>query len=241
MLDLFTAIPGSSWAFVTAIMAAGSALQAAFGMGIALFAIPLLALVDPRFVPGPLLFASIWLSVGMAYTGRAEIRGDIAPSILGLAVGTVVGVVALAWLPPGSEQRLFGVLILVAVAITGSGISVRSTPRALFGGGTAAGIMGVMAGIHGPPMALIFQNDAPERTRAMMGAFFAMAYPLSIAGLVSIGLFGQLELTLGVALLPGMALGFVLAPLLARYVDRKIMRVGILVISAASGVVLLFR
>jgi uncharacterized membrane protein YfcA len=75
----------------------------------------------------------------------------------------------------------------------------------------------------------------------MMGAFFAMAYPLSIAGLVSVGMFGQLELTLGVVMLPGMALGFLMAPLFARYIDRKAMRVGILVISAASGVVLLIR
>jgi uncharacterized membrane protein YfcA len=242
MTEILAAIPASSWIVVTAIMAAGAALQAAFGMGIALFAIPLLALIDPRFVPGPLLFASLWLSVGMAYAGRADIRGgEIGLASIGLAAGTVLGAVALILAPAGSLPRVFGALILFAVLISCSGLAIRSTPRALLGGGTLAGIMGVMAGIHGPPMALIFQNDAPERARAMMGAFFAAAYPLSIAGMALVGLFGMLELTLGLVLVPGMALGFAAAPMLARYVDRRLMRAGILVISAASGVVLLLR
>ena len=41
----------------TAIVAMGSALQAATGMGMALFSVPLLALLDPALVPGPSLCA----------------------------------------------------------------------------------------------------------------------------------------------------------------------------------------
>lgn len=240
MLDIIAAIPATSLILLTAIMAAGAALQAAFGMGIALFAIPLLALVDSRFVPGPLLFASLWLSVGMAYMGRVDIRGgEIGLATLGLAAGTVLGAIALVSISGDALPKLFGAVILLAVFISCSGTMLKSTPRSLLGGGTVAGIMGVMAGIHGPPMALIFQNDEPERARAMMGAFFAVAYPLSIVGMILVGMFGMRELALGIALLPGMALGFVLAPLMARYVDRKIMRAGILAISAISGIVLL--
>ena len=40
-----------------ATVAAGAAAQAAIGMGLNLFAVPLLALIDPVFVPGPVLFA----------------------------------------------------------------------------------------------------------------------------------------------------------------------------------------
>ena len=38
-------------------MAAGCAVQAAVGIGLALLVVPLLALVDPGFVPGPMLLA----------------------------------------------------------------------------------------------------------------------------------------------------------------------------------------
>lgn len=50
------------------IAAAASALQAATGMGMALFAAPLLALLDPGFVPGPALCAVMALSAA----GRAR-------------------------------------------------------------------------------------------------------------------------------------------------------------------------
>ena len=45
------------------IMAIGCALQAAVGFGFALFSAPLLLLIDPRFVPGPILLAAIPLCV----------------------------------------------------------------------------------------------------------------------------------------------------------------------------------
>ena len=39
----------------TLVMAIGAALQAAVGLGMALFVVPLLALIDVRLIPGPVL------------------------------------------------------------------------------------------------------------------------------------------------------------------------------------------
>lgn len=136
---------------------------------------------------------------------------------------------------------MFGVLIVFAVIVSVLGVTLRATPPALLGGGTAAGIMGVMVGIHGLPMALVFQNDEPDKTRAMLGAFFAVAYPVSIAGMMLAGAFGTVELALGLALIPGVAIRYGLAPVVARRIDRNRMRAGILIISAVSGVALLLR
>jgi len=43
----------------TLVMAIGAALQAAVGLGMALFVVPLLALIDVRLIPGPVLLASV--------------------------------------------------------------------------------------------------------------------------------------------------------------------------------------
>src|SRR5260221_646077 len=51
----------------TLIVAVASALQAATGMGMALCAAPLLALLDPAFVPGPALCAVVALSAAVAW------------------------------------------------------------------------------------------------------------------------------------------------------------------------------
>jgi hypothetical protein len=50
----------------TLVMAVGAALQAAFGLGVALFVVPLLALIDFRLIPGPILLASVALALMMA-------------------------------------------------------------------------------------------------------------------------------------------------------------------------------
>lgn len=73
----------------TLVMAVGAALQAAVGLGLALFAVPLLALIDVRLIPGPMLLASMALAVMMAHRGRAAIdRRELALSLIGLCVGT---------------------------------------------------------------------------------------------------------------------------------------------------------
>ena len=48
-------------AIAVAIMAMGSALQASVGIGLALLVVPLLALVDQSFIPGPMLLAGVML------------------------------------------------------------------------------------------------------------------------------------------------------------------------------------
>jgi hypothetical protein len=60
----------------TFIMAMGSALQASIGFGIALFVGPLLALVDPGFIPGPMILALLFLAGIMA----ARRQGAIDPT-----------------------------------------------------------------------------------------------------------------------------------------------------------------
>jgi len=76
----------------TLVMAVGAAIQAAVGLGLALFVVPLLALIDTRLVPGPMLLASIALAVMMAYRDRAAIDcRKLGLSLIGLCVGTAIG------------------------------------------------------------------------------------------------------------------------------------------------------
>src|SRR5712692_5309991 len=60
-------------ALAIAIMAIGSAFQASVWIGLALFVVPLLALVDQSFIPGPMLLAGVILVLITAYRERAAI------------------------------------------------------------------------------------------------------------------------------------------------------------------------
>jgi uncharacterized membrane protein YfcA len=226
----------------TLVMAIGAAIQAAVGLGLALFVVPLLALIDVRLIPGPMLLASVALAAIMAHRGRAAIdRRGLALSLIGLCVGTAVGAWGLSLIAPASLTKLFALMILTAVLVSLLGTGVRVSRGALLAGGGAAGIMGTMVGIHGPPIALVFQNAEPAQARAMLGAFFAVGYAMSVAALAAVGLFGRQELVLGLLLLPGVGIGYATAPLVARFLDRGRLRVAILTISGASAVALLVR
>ena len=80
----------------TLVMAVGAAVQAAVGFGLALFVVPLLALIDTRLVPG-------------------RQRGL---SLIGLCVGTTIGAWGLSLIAPASLTKLFALLILMAVLIS---------------------------------------------------------------------------------------------------------------------------
>lgn len=229
-------------AIAVVIMAIGSALQASVGIGLALFVVPLLALVDQSFIPGPMLLAGVVLALLTAYRERSAIdAAALRHSLIGLAVGTILGALALKFVSGSDLDRIFGGLILLAVLLSLSGYPFSATPVSLMVAGAAAGVMGAMVGIHGPPISLMFQNSEPRVARAMLGAFFAVAYLGAVAALAVFGLFGMAQLMRAAILLPGVAIGLAVAPLFARHVDGRRLRLLILAIAAASALVLLLR
>jgi uncharacterized protein len=224
------------------IVVAGAALQAATGMGMALFAAPLLALIDPAFVPGPALCAVMALSAAVAWRERAAIDARILlVALLGLSAGCMIGAVLLRLLIGRDFSRVFSALILAAVIVSVAGLHIRTSKPALLIGGGAAGILGTMAGVQGPPIALVLQHEAPDRLRATLCAFFASGGVLSLLALAAAGTFGIGELRLGLELLPGVALGFAIAPVFARRIERRQARAAVLVISTLSALALLLR
>jgi uncharacterized membrane protein YfcA len=223
-------------------IAAGAAAQAAIGMGLNLFAVPILALINPAYVPGPVLFHSFLISVLASFRLRAEIdRRELGISVGGLLAGTAASAVALTQVSSQALPRLFGALVLLAVAITAAGLRVRPTARGLLVASTVAGAMGTVAGVHGPPIALLYQNESPQRIRSALLPFFVFANGLSIVALALIGMFGWQELWLSLALLPGLVVGFAASPWLIRAMTPRAIRASILAISATSGLALLLK
>ena len=219
-----------------------SAVQASVGVGIALVSVPLLALLHPQLVPGPMLLSGSLVALVTAYRERQVINySGFGLSLAGLALGTVIGALALNALHGPEVERVFAVLILIAVGLSVAGLHVKPSPVSLGVGGTAAGVMGTMVGIHGPPISIVFQDAQPDYARAMLGAFFFIAYLGSCVALALFGLFGVLEMKRAAALLPGVCAGLLVAPLVAGRVSQAQLRAAILLISAGSAVLLLLR
>lgn len=220
----------------------GAILQASTGLGAGLIIVPLLALVSLVFVPGPLVLASMALSGLMAYQGRREIDSRGMPLLLVfLFAGVVLGALSISAIPAQRAGIAFGVLVLIAVAVSASTPRLPRNIPVTAGAGVLSGFMGAISGIGAPILALIYQHEKPGALRATLGFIFFLS---SIAILICLhfaGRFGWEEARLGLALVPGYVLGYLVAPPIARMLDRQNSRFIVLVISTLSAIVLIAR
>lgn len=225
-----------------ALATVGSIVQGSIGFGLAVVAAPILLLIDPHFVPGPILLAVVPLVVLIAHRDRRAVVGrDVALGTLGRIVGTLPATYAMSVLPIHLYELLFAGLVLLAVGLSLSGWHIPPTPRNVVAAATLSGFAGTVASLGGAPMALVYQNEEGPRVRGTMSAIFIVGTVVSIAGLWLAGRFGMVELLLGLVMMPGILLGFALSHYAARRIDGAHVRPAILAVSAASGVMILLR
>lgn len=218
----------------------GATLQASTGLGAGLIIVPLLALISLHYIPGPVIAATIVLSSMMAWRGRAVIDFQGMPLLLvGLMLGIVLGVLLLSALPLAHLGLVFGVFILLAVIASVFGQQLSFKPATVITAGTLSGFMGTTAAIGAPVLALLYQYHPGASLRATLGFLYFFS---SIAMLISLhlaDLFGVKELLLGLSLIPGAVLGYLIAGGLAAHLDRGYSRLAVLVISSISALVLI--
>jgi uncharacterized membrane protein YfcA len=223
-------------------VAAGALVQSAVGFGLGLVAVPFIALIEPEFLPGPLIVTGATLAAAVMIRDRdaLQLRG-VQWALAGRVVGNLAGAALLAALPASSLSVLFATMVLVAIGLSASGWRIRPTTPSFLAAGTASGVMGTTTAIGGPPMALVYQDAPGQELRSNISAFFVVGSFFSIVALAAFGEFEISDAVLGAALLPAAAVGFLLSPLLVRIVDRGRVRSAVWLTAGASSVAVLAR
>ena len=223
-------------------MGLGAALQGSVGYGMALIASPLLILVEPRLIPGPYLLASQLLSILMILRERRSIDFyGLKWALLGRIPGTVLAGYLLAVISENVMVLMFGFLVLLGVVISVAGVRFPPRPKNLFFAGLLSAIMGTIATIGGPPMALVYQDASGDELRSTLSGYFIIGGFFSLAALMVIGRFGLVELWLSATLLPGIILGYLISSRILPLLRRQNTRTAVLVIAAVSGLVVILR
>lgn len=225
-----------------AAVALGGLVQGLVGFGMALVAVPIVALVEPGLLPVPVLIAAT-VHAGLSL---ARERGDVAWTEVGWALagrvpGTVVGVVLVDRLAGRAFGLLVGGAVLGGVLVSLVAWRPEPTPRALVVAGVVSGSFGTSMSIGGPPLALLYQDRLGPQVRSTLGAYFVLGALLSLA---SLGVAGQVtarQLGVGAALVPFLLAGFAASGPLRARVDGNGLRVPVLVLSAGSAVLLVGR
>jgi uncharacterized membrane protein YfcA len=220
----------------------GAAVQGSVGLGLGLLAAPVFALADPTLVPGTILLTTSVLPILTSLRERQDVdwRG-LGFALLGRAPGTAVGVYIVATQPPSTTALVVAVVVLGAVALSLTAWEARPTPRALVTAGMISGVGGTATSVGGPPVALLYQRSSGATLRATMGMYFLIGNVSSVLALTVAGEVGDRDITRAALLLPFLLTGFLLSGPLRRHVDGARLRVAVLVVSAASAVLLLVR
>lgn len=224
------------------VVAVGALVQGAVGFGLALVAAPLLALLDPRLVPVPLLLVT---SVHAVLTLAREHRGvdwsGVGWALLGRVPGIALGVLAVALLPQRAFLAVVALIVLSCAALSVLTWRPRPTAPALLVAGVVSGAGGTAASIGGPPVALLYQDRDGPQVRSTMAAYFTAGSVLSAGGLLIGGQVAVDHLVTAAVLLPAMAVGFLASGPARRVVDRGWVRPGVIGVSALGAVVLLVQ
>ena len=221
---------------------AGFTLQGAVGFGMGILGTPILILIDPRLVPGPVLASTMVFTLMVTVRERRGIDfGGVGWALAGRIAGTLPAVAVLAVLPENQLSRVLGLMVLLAVVMSVSGVHVRPRPVTLLAGGVLSGLLGTVAAVGGPPIALLYQHASGARFRGTLSSLFFVGTIISLAALVPAGRFGEDELRLTLFLLPGAAFGFLVSRRLASRLDRGHTRPAILAVAALAGLIVVVR
>ena len=220
----------------------GFTLQGAVGFGMGILSSPIFVLIDPRLVPGPVLASTMVFTLAQTVRERRAIDfSGLRWAVAGRFIGTFPAAALLAFLPTDQLGLLFGVIVLFAVGLSVSGLYVVPRPPSLLVAGLFSGIMGTVAAVGGPPLALLYQRSSGATVRGTLSSLFLVGTVMSLLSLVAVGRYGYDELVLTALLLPGAAFGFLVSRRFVAQLDKGYTRQAVLTVATFAGLVVIFR
>ncbi len=222
--------------------ATGALFQGVAGLGLNLFAAPLLSMIRPAFIPGPMMVGALLLVILITLRDKSgvDLRG-VAWMVFGMLPGTVLASLLLPVIPVRTLSLLLGILVLLGVGLSLSGLHFERNWWVLLIAGFVSGFGTTLASIGGPPVALANQDLEPRKLRATLSGYFVLSGIAALAGDFRAGRMGMAELSLSAWILPGVVLGFLFSALLIKRLRADTTRYAVLALSAASALVLILQ
>jgi uncharacterized membrane protein YfcA len=225
-----------------AVVALGSFLQGSTGFGFAMFAAPLLAVIDPALVPGPILVLTLLLSIGVLTRDWNAIDW---PGLFWILAGRLPATLLAGWFIGLISRDLlsviFALFVLAGVVVSLWGEKITPTPGSLVVAGALSGFFGTLTSIGAPPLALVYQSEKGPRVRGTLSANIVIGVVISIIALSWGGRFSGWEVARTFALLPAGVAGIAVSHLANAKLDRDGLRPVLLGVTAMAAVIVLGR
>ncbi len=220
-----------------AVTAVAAALQGTLGFGLAVVSVPVLSLLDGDLAPVPQLLISLPLAIAMVSREwhHVDFHG-VSWILAGRIPGAVVGIVLLKTLSDSAVELLIGGIVLSAVVVIGSGVTVPHTRATRFAAGTVSGATGLVASIGGPPLALLYRDAAGGTLRSSLNAVFIIGILVTVGVRTVADEISSDDVKIALVLFPAVFIGFFLSRNLKERVEGALLRKLILAVSAFAAV-----
>tara|TARA_B110000438_G_scaffold302396_1_gene359951 strand:+ start:152 stop:868 length:717 start_codon:yes stop_codon:yes gene_type:complete len=225
-----------------AVWVVAATFSGALGFGGGIIAVPFLVLINPEFVPIPMLLQGVFFTGAVMWRERRAI--DI-PALKWAATGSLPGI-ALGTITLTSVNKdalgfLIGLLLLVAISLQVTGVRVQQNRFTLTLGGAIGGFMGITAAIPLVPLALVMSHYQGPKFRSTLNGWALMMTTLSVVTLTAANEIDRSNL--GVAAVLGCAAtaGIFLSGPLRHVVDRRGAAQAVYAVGALGAVTLLVR
>ncbi|MFD1811947.1 sulfite exporter TauE/SafE family protein [Rhodococcus gannanensis] len=198
----------SSLVAAIAVLVVASMLQSVTGSGFGLVSAPVLLMIDPDLVPGPLLVLTIVAMASVVW--RDGRHWDRSTTVL-LCVAMLPGVALGVWLTAVADRTVLTVataaLSIGAAVAAFAGASLPQRKLVMVGAGAAGGLMGAVAALPGPPLALVYRPLDARALRATLSTYFLAVSAVSLTMLQATGDVDGSDWGTAAALAPAVLLG----------------------------------
>ncbi|QJR81270.1 sulfite exporter TauE/SafE family protein [Alteromonas pelagimontana] len=223
------------------VLIIGSCLQSVIGFGLGLLCAPVVFLLMPELVPGPMILNALLLTTLLSAKHHGEIDlKQTGFSILGGTAGVLVAGSVLLYIDSHQYQLLFGLSILFAVALSLIGVTPRLSVISNLVAAMISGFMGTTTSAGGAPMGLLYQTEEQGKIKANLSIFFVYINLFGILVLWFTGAAGHHDLQLFIQCVPAILLGWILSVFISKNINETRLRQLILLTATLSGLALIF-
>ena len=227
---------------LAATLVVGATVQGLVGLGVGMVSAPVVTLLEPRLMPGMLLFMGLATPIVTLVHEHHDIhwRG-LAWSLPMRIPGTLLGLLLVATVSERSLGLTVAVVVLLSVLVTIRSVRLPINPLTLATAGVISGVTATATSIGGPPIAVLYQHEHPSRIRSTLAIYFSAGAVFSLVGLAATGQLTVAEVGIALLMLPALVVGVFIARVLRGRLPADSIRGGVLLVCAASALLLLAR
>ena len=232
----------SSFILANSIIIVASILQMVTGISVGMLIVPFLAMISYTLIPAPIVLASLVLTTLMAYKGKDHIDTKNLPQIgIGMLLGIFVSIALLINIHFEYLGVLYGVFILISVVISIKIKSFKLNKTINYVGGFISGVMGATALSGGHLLALLFQNHKLESIKATLSFVYTIFSIVLLIVFYINGKFQYLDMVLGIYMMPGFLIGYLVSPYFVKYFNKQYTKVVVLIMASIAAIVLIIK